>query len=227
MEDNRWCFAWFIKKSVGGSKSRQALAKGSKWTSTDTITISFLDGDESLKQKVKQYAREWTAPGMANLRFAFVEDTNDTMVRISFRFAGSWSLIGKDCLERKDLEIPTMNLAIKVDSPDELIRRKVLHEFGHVLGLLHEHQIPDNGIKWKREQVISDLSGPPNKWSVKEIEDNLLKPAQAAETNFIAFDPQSIMLYPILAKWTEDKFEVGWNTQLSQKDKAFVNAEYP
>lgn len=225
MEDNRWCFAWFMEKSGGGA-SRQGLAKGSRWTSGDVITVSFLDGDESLKQKVKQYAREWTVPGMANLHLAFVEDTNDTMVRVSFRFAGSWSLIGKDCLQRVELDKPTMNLEINSNSPEEVIRRKALHEFGHVLGLLHEHQIPDNGIKWNRERVIGDLSGPPNNWSVEDIEKNVLNPVAAAETNFISFDPKSIMLYPISPNWAEG-FSVGWNTQLSQKDKEFVKAQYP
>jgi serralysin len=224
MEDNRWCFAWFIQETGATGAFRQGLAKGSKWTSGDTITISFLDGDDALKEKVKKYAREWTE--LANLNFGFIEDTTDTMVRISFQFSGNWSLIGRDCLRRTNLELPTMNLELSSNSPEDLIRRKVLHEFGHVVGMLHEHQIPENGIKWNRERVIGDLSGPPNSWSAAEIEENVLRPAETQETNFIKFDPHSIMIYPISANWTDDGFAVGWNTELSQNDKDFIRNQY-
>jgi hypothetical protein len=36
---------------------------------------------------------------------------------------------------------------------EKLWRRVVLHEFGHVLGLQHEHQNPNAGIKWKLKAV--------------------------------------------------------------------------
>jgi len=224
MKENDWCFAWFVEESDSTGANRQALAKGSKWTSNDPITVSFLDGDESLKQKVKQYAREWTGMGMANLTLAFDDATHDTMVRVSFRFGGNWSLIGRDCLRRTNLELPTMNLEITSGTSEDMIRRRVLHEFGHVLGMIHEHQNPEAGIEWQRDRVIADLF--PN-WSVEDIERNVLTPAAAGETNSIAFDPESIMIYPIPAHWTKNGFSVDWNMQLSQKDKNFVKAQYP
>src|SRR4029453_13895148 len=36
------------------------------------------------------------------------------------------------------------------------------HEFGHAIGLAHEHQNPAGGIEWNEEVVLRDLSGPPN-----------------------------------------------------------------
>ena len=50
----------------------------------------------------------------------------------------------------------------------------VLHEFGHAIGLAHEHQNPDKGIKWNEDAVIRDLSGPPNNWDVATIRHNVL-----------------------------------------------------
>lgn len=227
MESDKWCFAWFIEEAGSIGANRQGLAKGSKWTSGDTISISFLDGDDSLRQKVKSIAGEWTQAGMANLNLAFVKDSTDTMIRVSFQFGGNWSLIGRDCLRRTNLELPTMNLELTANSPDDLIRRKVLHEFGHAMGMLHEHQIPQAGIQWNHNQVVSDLSGPPNNWTADDIENNVLRPAASDETNFVAFDPLSIMVYPIPSNWTNDGFSVGWNTQLSPNDKAFIHTEYP
>ena len=39
------------------------------------------------------------------------------------------------------------------DSDDDELRRVVLHEFGHALGLIHEHQNPEGGIEWNEPAV--------------------------------------------------------------------------
>ena len=62
-------------------------------------------------------------------------------VRIDFKQGGgSSSRIGADALSEKDQKKRTMNLDINLRHPDEFIRRKVLHEFGHALGCEHEHR---------------------------------------------------------------------------------------
>src|SRR6202521_3715704 len=95
--DNQWCLAWpAARKSVGG-KDRAALVKGSKWNSGDTITVSFLDGDPSVQDKVANVALGWIAPQLANLHFDFRKNTSDTLIRISFHYPGSWSVIGTTC----------------------------------------------------------------------------------------------------------------------------------
>ena len=59
---------------------------------------------------------------------------------------GSWSYLGTDAT-RVPKESFTMNLGF-VD------RSTVLHEFGHSLGLIHEHQSPfPGGFEWDRENV--------------------------------------------------------------------------
>lgn len=223
----KWCVAWFADQpgAITGA-NRQGLAKNSKWTKGDTITVSFLDGDESLKEKVKNYALEWTLPGMANLNLGFVKNSTNTMIRVSFEFSGNWSLIGRECLKKTDSSFPTMNMELTPNSPEEVIRREALHEFGHALGLIHEHQIPGNGIDWNRERVKIDLSGPPNEWSPQQIEDNVLKPASTDETNYTVFDPKSIMVYPVPPEWTNNGFSVDWNNILSERDKSFIRQQY-
>ena len=73
---------------------------------------------------------------------------------------------------------------LETDTPDHEYLRVVLHEFGHALGLIHEHQNPADGIEWDNLVVIKDLTGPPNNWSVPIISINMFEPYEAKETNF-------------------------------------------
>jgi len=222
---DRWCFAWFASRPTARGAERAALVKGSKWTSGDTITASFLDGATVVQDRVREVAERWTAPGLANLTLDFRDDP-DTMIRISFKYRGSWSVIGTSCKQAKDGE-PTMNYGwLRPESTDDDLRRVVLHEFGHALGLIHEHQNPVGGIKWNREAVIASLSGPPNNWSLEVIERNMFEPYQKQEVNATELDPKSIMMYPIPASWTLDGFTADLNADLSAKDKIFVHGEY-
>ena len=59
---------------------------------------------------------------------------------------GSWSYIGTDAATIPK-ESFTMNLGF-VDRPT------ILHEFGHSIGLIHEHQSPfSGGFEWNKEEV--------------------------------------------------------------------------
>lgn len=224
---DRWCFAWVPEetKQAAPGKARAALVKDLKWKSGDVITVSFLDGVPSVQERVKAQALKWTAPGMANLTLDFRKST-DTMVRISFSYSGSWSVLGTEC-RRIPKAKPTMNYGwLTENSNDDEVQRVVLHEFGHALGLIHEHQNPSGGIKWNRDAVIRDLSGPPNSWSVEVIEHNMFEPYAKNEVNATKLDPESIMMYPIPASWTLDGFSVGLNQKLSQTDTKFIQDQY-
>ena len=55
----------------------------------------------------------------------------------------------------------------------------------------------------------------------------MFEPYSAKETNFTNTDPQSIMMYPIPARWALNGFSAGLNTDLSATDKAAVAEWYP
>jgi hypothetical protein len=225
--EDKWCFAWAVPKQATEGADRAALVKAAKWNSGDVIPIAFLDGDPGVQARVKKAALAWTAPGMANLTFDFINDPNKALVRISFQFDGSWSTVGTTCRQVTKKTEPTMNYGwLTPQSTDEELQRVVLHEFGHALGLVHEHQNPAGGIKWNRDAVIRDLSGPPNNWPLDVIEHNMFEPQAKAETNYTALDGQSIMMYPIPKRWTVDGFSVGLNTALSDTDKKFIKKQY-
>jgi hypothetical protein len=59
------------------------------------------------------------------------------------------------------------------------------------------------------------------------VDFNLFRKYNKLLTQFTEFDPRSIMLYAIPNNLTIGDFEVGWNRELSDMDKAFIGAMYP
>lgn len=225
--EDKWCFAWHAPRQGDEGLDKAALVKAAKWSAGDVITVSFLDGDEGVQQKVKQVAQKWTTPDLARLTFDFRKNTNDTMIRISFQYPGSWSVIGTTCKQITDKSEATMNYGwLTPDSQDDEVKRVVLHEFGHALGLIHEHQNPGSKINWNKPNVYRDLSQPPNNWNKATIDRNMFEPYEKSETNFTKVDGKSIMMYPIPASWTTDGFSAGLNGELSENDRKFIHKEY-
>jgi catechol 2,3-dioxygenase-like lactoylglutathione lyase family enzyme len=96
------------------------------------------------------------------------------------------------------------------------------HEFGHAIGLAHEHQNPAGGIQWNEEVVIRELAGSPNFWDEATTRHNVLRKYQADQINGTAFDLDSIMLYFFPASWTLNGIATKANEVLSRMDKEFI-----
>ena len=226
--ERHFCSVVIPKPALGRSKA--ALLNDFKWQPGTRIRVRFLEGAPELRTRVQAVAEQWTGPGMANVRFVFVDDadTGDADIRIAFAQGdGSWSYLGTMCQQIPASE-QTMNYGwLTPDSDDDEVHRVVAHEFGHALGLIHEHQNPDKPISWNREAVVADLSGPPNNWDPETIENNIFKRYEPTEVTTTPTDRDSIMMYPIPASWTTDGFSVGLNTGLSTTDKTLIADAYP
>lgn len=209
---------------VAPSPLQLALVTGKKWQNGRTLHVRFLGGHPQVQNKVKQFAKQWTEH--ANIKLEF-DDSPNAEIRIAFQTDGSWSYIGTDNLViPKDQ--PTMNFGwFTPSTPDEELERTVVHEFGHALGCIHEHQHPDAGIPWDKEAVFRYYMGPPNNWTRAQVETNLFQRYSSSQTQFSAFDARSIMLYPVDNALTLGNFEIGWNKKLSDTDKEFIGVAYP
>lgn len=226
-EENLHHYCMLLMPGQSEGKPKAALLNQFKWQPGTQVAVRFLEGDPGLRQRVARVAQEWTGPQMANLSLKFV-DGGDADVRAAFQQGnGSWSYLGTMCQQIPAGEL-TMNYGwLTPDSGDDEVRRVVLHEFGHALGLIHEHQSPNRPIAWNRAAVIADLSAAPNYWDEATIENNIFKQYDQAEVTSTPVDPQSIMMYPIPAAWTTDGFSAGLNRETSENDKEFIRKAYP
>ena len=209
-------------RNINRAPKASVALRNALWNHEDTVAqetnatfilkVRFLDGREDEKSLVRQIAQEWSQ--YANIRFEFVEH-GASDIRIGFdQNAGNWSHVGKSAIGKTK----TMNIADKTE-------RVILHEFGHALGLMHEHQSPVTPIEWDEEAVIKEAEENWG-WDEQKTRDNILSPLSEEQTNFTEFDPDSIMLYPIPDRWTVGDFETDYNTSLSATDKYFIGVLY-
>src|SRR5260370_14376398 len=194
------------------------------WPAGDELQISFLNGVPEVHQKVIFYAQQWSS--YANIRFAFNQSPN-AHIRISFQKGFSQSYIGVSALYAPKNEA-TMNLWLTLFDSEEEYSRIILHEFGHALGLIHEHQSPASGIPWNYEVVLRELTSPQYGWTREDVQENIFGRLAISQTQFYTgFDPESIMIYPIPARWTLTGFSTDANITLSSTDKQFIGVLYP
>ncbi|KAF6764495.1 hypothetical protein DFP72DRAFT_1130379, partial [Ephemerocybe angulata] len=172
------------------------------WENGKTLTVGFIEvpGTARQQQKVKDTVKEWEQ--YANLKFQFVDDPRRAIIRVSFRKNnGSWSYVGKGCLSARIKKTePTMNLGWVEDTdftdPEE--SGTILHEFGHAIGYLHEHQSPRRGEKLTLiDQVVIDWTrrtqNPP--WDEEQTRSNILDVYNVSEvSNFSSCDFTSVMI---------------------------------
>lgn len=203
---------------------RLALLSGMMWGNGYNLTITFLDGEASLQERVKKAALEWT--NHAAITFVFTTNPK-AEVRISFSRRGSWSMIGKQANDITQAD-PTMNFGwLTPNSSDVDVSSVVLHEFGHAIGCIHEHQHPAGGIPWNKQAVYDYYAGYPNYWTADKVDTNIFKTyAENLTVHTDKPDPKSIMMYPIDKKLTDGQYEVGFNATLSPTDISFITQAY-
>ena len=175
-----------------GGPVRAIAPIGKTWMNGSPLRVRFMAGTPAEKAVAREQAGWWTQ--VSNLKLNF-NDAPDAEIRITFDPGdGAWSYVGTDCRGIPTNE-PTMNLGF-------LDGGTAAHEFGHAIGLAHEHQNPAGGIQWNEQIVITDLAKSPNFWDEATARHNVLRKYSADQINGTGFDRDSIMLYFFPASWT-------------------------
>lgn len=199
-------------RPMRGGVGRAIAPIGKTWMNGSTLRVRFMGGTATEQTVAKQQAEWWSR--VANLKFDFNNALN-AEIRIAFDHNdGAWSYIGTDC-RGISLDQPTMNLGF-------LDGGTAAHEFGHAIGLAHEHQNPAGGIQWNEAVVIREAAKAPNFWDEDKARHNIIRKYSADQINGTAFDPDSIMLYFFPASWTLNGIGTKANDVLSTMDKAFI-----
>ena len=197
-------------KSRGRERAISPIGK--TWMNGSTLKVRFMGGTTAEQATAREQAGWWAA--VANLKFEFNNAANAD-IRIAFDpNDGAWSYVGTDC---KNIPVnqPTMNLGF-------LDGGTAAHEFGHSIGLAHEHQNPSGGIEWNEPVVIAELAKSPNFWDEATTRHNVLRKYSIDQINGTAFDPESIMLYFFPSSWTLNGIGTKANDVLSTIDKQFI-----
>jgi len=169
----------------------------------------------SPQEAVKMVLKERIAP-LCDLKFIFVQDKGN--VRIGFNSnGGSWSLTGTDCLKSKDAT--TMNFGW-------LDAATMMHEFGHMIGMIHEHDNPrGNPIEWNKPALFA-WAKQTYDWDKQTVDTNIIHRYDISQLNASKFDPYSIMLYFFPAKLTLDHKATNINQRLSREDVKYIYKIY-
>lgn len=204
-----------------------ALNSGKLWASGRTLKICFFSGSKALQDKVKAVAETWRQ--YANLKFDWIT-SGKADIRIDFPGSGgNSSFVGTDCLSQPQSAATMKFGRLKDSSAQDEIRRAVLHEFGHALGCVHEHQSPLSSIEWNKPRIYADMAKWPNQWDEKTVNHNIITKLSSNEVLTRQFDLESIMLYAYPPEWIKNLKGKGTNlnTYLSKEDKAYIAYCYP
>jgi hypothetical protein len=214
-----------LSDTHGPLRVRAVVERLKLWENGRRLRVKFLDGIPDVQNRVAVIAKEWEA--VANLSLDFVS-SGTSEIRISFAEQGfSWSTVGTDALTVPSTQ-PTMNYGwLDPTTSEREYQRVVRHEFGHALGMIHEHQNPAalGQIPWDKPKVYAYYAQ--QGWSHEDVDFNIFNVYSEDSTNHTAFDPTSIMQYAVPDSLTIGSYSIGWNTALSQTDIEFMRRQYP
>ena len=204
-------------------KSISDLQNGNLNTILDPLQYKFSNSSikPDLKETIKEIVAERIQPYISmNMIFVQPNSYPKPDIRITFNpKKGSYSWIGTDC--RK---IPPSSETLNFGWFDV---GTVMHEFGHVLGLIHEHQSPlGNPIKWNI-QAVYDWALYYADWDKNQVDRQIIYRYNQSEINGSNFDPRSIMLYFFPSSITLNNIGTSQNYILSSSDVIYINKQYP
>lgn len=196
-------------EAIDSSDQARAVFRTSvEWPPTyKKLRVCFFGGDQKLRAVIAKYAKQWERPENA-IRFDFgktgklrsckPDSGKEMQIRISFDKDGYWSHLGTNSVVFIPQTDASMNFQKFTEKPaDQLTDYElsaIRHEFGHALGLEHEHQNPrghcEQEFNWTRVYEWLEQQG----WS-KDYIDFAMREIHGDDLDLTDFDRGSIMLY--------------------------------
>ena len=205
-----------------GKRSKRAVGTYSKfWDNGRTLTLSFMPPlPDELEYRVEKIIRRWDPHHSLALEFV---KNRPADIRIYMGGKRNESYLGTDALSAPP-DQPTLLVST---TPDHWsFESTLLHEFGHALGLQHEHLHPHARIPWNKEKVYHFYQTTQG-WSKTDIDLNLFKVENNPDTYTGTYDKKSIMHYRVPNELTHGKWQVGDNLEISAQDKINIRKIYP
>lgn len=202
-----------------------AIMRSSYWGAAGAanLTVSFLDNpNAATKKKILQYANLWRKT--ANIKFV---ESSDGIIRIAREDDGYWSYLGTD-IKQIPRGQPTMNLqGFTERTSDSEYSRVVTHEFGHTLGMPHEHMRRDIVARIdpaKAYKYFQQTQG----WSRQMVQQQVLTPLEESSLFSTArANVDSIMCYQLPGSIMKDGIAVPGGNEITQVDYDFVRKLHP
>lgn len=206
-----------------------------RWPSGATLKIGFVDGHRAAREMVAHVAKMWTDYANVHLEFSLDAPPPNADILIRFDADACSSKIGTSSRYAAENGEPSMRLchmdqkiAPGTDPAmaPESVRRTVLHEFGHALGLHHEHQNPRVQIQWNKPAVY-EYYAVHHGWDRERVDHNLFEQLASHSVDASQYDPDSIMHYAFPAQFTTNGVAYGGKKELSSVDKEEIAKAYP
>lgn len=205
----------------------------------NVLIVTFLDGDNQQQQFVAEVASEWNGHGIDFVFPGFhiggidiflpaiygngdniqISETVASDIRVTFEAGGSWSYVGIAGQHRQADEA-TLSLY-----RNELNRHVILHEFGHALGLLHEHKHPERTIIFDYNKAIAYYSKY-HKYSPEQTKYYMLDVYSSDWLIAKPYDILSVMHYYIPGQILINHEGIPAQEKLSNGDLSFIEFLY-
>jgi hypothetical protein len=233
-------------EAIDSSEQARAVFRTTvEWPPTyKKLRVCFFGGNQELRAVIASIAKEWERPENAirldfgktgKLRSCSAKGGKEMQIRISFDKAGYWSHLGTNSVVYVQQTDATMNFEKFTQKPaDQLTAYEISairHEFGHAIGLEHEHQNPrghcEQEFNWERVYEWLGQSG----WT-KDYVDFAMREISGEDLDLTDFDRASIMLYyfppDFYTKGEQSPCYVStFNEAISQTDLTKIAERYP